>query len=886
MKDIYVIDASGFLYRSYFAIRNITNDKGESTNALFGYIRSVLKLIKDFSPTHLVSVFDGPQGIKKRAALYADYKAHRAKMPPDLRYQIDWAHNFCDLIGIPQLSIPEVEADDTMGSIAKWAEQHHSNVYLCTSDKDFAQLVSNKVKILNTHKENLLIGPEQVMEIYGVPPEKIIDWLSITGDASDNVPGLSGFGPKTAADLLNKLGSLEHIVKHPEQVSGQKKQETIVKEADQVLLSKQLVTIDTFVDVPQDPEFYRIKTPNLPELQKFYSYMNFNTLLKELGDTPTIKEDKEEVSYVLVDDEASFQELLTFLSQQKEICFDTETTNIRPMLAELVGISFGIEPKKAWYVPTNGKLGEKRVLEGLKPLFENPEIDFYGHNVKYDWHVLANHGINLKSISFDTIIASYLLNSHSRQHSLDTLALTLFGKVKIPISDLIGKGKKEISMRDVPIEKVCYYACEDVDYTCRLKLEFEKQLEERNLMKLFRELELPLVLVLAKMERHGVFIDVPNLSAFSKEIRSQISILEENIFKLAGETFNLNSPKQLSEILFTKLDIRPPKRTATGFSTNVEVLEFLKDKYPICASIIEYRALEKLRSTYVDTLPLEVNPITQRIHPNFMQSVTTTGRLSCQDPNLQNIPIRSTTGIRIREAFRSEKEGWSYLGADYSQIELRLLAHFSEDPTLIQAFQAGEDIHMHTAATVLGIPINEVTKEQRFHAKAINFGIIYGQQAFGLSQELGIPLDQAAAFINAYFNRYRKVREFLESSKEKARKSGKAVTLLGRERQIPEINSKNGMIRSAAERLATNTPLQGTAADMIKMAMLEINRRLESENTQAFMILQVHDELIFEVPQAEEEKVKKIVKESMENVFKLAVPLVVDIAIGKNWKEC
>lgn len=890
MTALYIIDASGFLYRSYHAITSLTNSQGESTNALYGFIRSVNKLRKDFNPTHLVAVFDGPQGTKSRKALYSEYKANRTKMPDDLRYQIDWAQDFCRLNGIPMLNIPEVEADDTMGSIASWSskEKVFDQIFLCTSDKDMAQLVDDKIKMLNVHKENLISGPKEVEEKFGVPPEKIIDLLAIMGDSSDNVPGLPGFGAKTAAQLLNQFGSLDYILKHPDEIPGKKKQETVRNEGDKARLSKQLVTIDLNVEIPQTASFFEIQTVDNSELKTFYKKMNFMTLLKETEEDTNLTSSpiEKNFEYSLVDDEDSLNRLIEMLSKQEQICIDTETTNIRPILAEPVGIGFCIEPAKAWYIPLNGNLGKKKVLEKIKPLLTNPKIGFYGHNIKYDYHVLANEGIKIANICFDTILASFLLNSHNRQHSLDVLTLDHFGKVKITTSELLGKGKEQKTMNEIPIAQVCEYCCEDVDYTCRLKLIFEKELEKRKLSKLYHTLELPLLKVLAKMERHGIYVDVPFLKAMAVEVNALLEESAKSIFDLAGENFNLNSPKQLSQILFEKIGITPPKKTATGFSTNAEVLESIKHEHPIAEKILEYRTLEKLRSTYIETLPLEVNPATKRIHCTFNQFVAATGRLSCQDPNLQNIPTRTPMGKKIREAFRPEKENYSFLAADYSQIELRLLAHFCEDPNLIDAFCRGEDIHAHTAATVFGVPIEKVTKEMRYRAKAVNFGIIYGQQAFGLARELGIDIKEAKAFIDTYFERFPKVLDFIETCKRKTRESGKAVTYTGRERFIPEINSRNPQIRNAAERLAVNTPLQGSAADLIKSAMLTIDKRLQKEGHLGYMLLQIHDELIFELPDFEIPALEALVKNTMENVLTLKVPLIVNISIGKNWKEC
>ncbi len=890
MDKLYILDASGYIYRSYFAIRQMTNAKGESTNALFGFIRSVLKLIKDFNPSHLVAVFDGPNNARSRTELYADYKAHRKEMPKDLLYQILWAQQFCQLMGIPELMVPNVEADDTMGSVAQWAANMQATTYLCTSDKDMCQLVTDRILILNTFKENLILASEDVKEQFGVKPEQMIDFLAIMGDASDNVPGLSGFGPKTAADLLEKFGTLDYLLDHPHEVSGKKKQDTLIAEREKVLLSKKLVTINTAVDFPKEADFFKLATPSWQALKDFYGTMNFTTLIREM-DIPSepgidLSAVEEEVSYLLINDEQSLDELIAYLSEQKEICLDTETTDISPLRAELVGIGLGVDPKKAWYIPVNGQLTQETVLSKLKPLLENPAIGFYGHNFKYDYHVLANYDICVANICFDTILASYVLNSHSRRHSLDYLSIDLFDKVKIPIQDLIGKGKSQISMKEVPLDKVCNYCCEDVDYTIRIKEALSSQLQERSLSSLLFDLELPLLPVLAHMERKGIFVDTAYLKDLSHDIGAEIRTLEEVIYDMAGEPFNLNSPKQLSQILFTKLGIKPPKKTATGHSTNAEVLESLKNNYPIAGKLLEYRTLEKLRSTYVDTLPQEVNLKTQRIHCNFNQSVAATGRLACQDPNLQNIPVRTEVGRKIREAFRPQKEGWSYLAADYSQIELRLLAHLSEDPALINAFSMNEDIHAFTASLIFNVPLQDVSKEQRHQAKAVNFGIIYGQQAFGLAQELGIDNKTAATFIQLYFQRYSKVKEFLEFCKASARQTGKAVTMMGRERLLPEIKSQNAMIRATADRFAVNTPIQGTQADLIKTAMLQIHQQLMQEHKKAYMILQIHDELIFEVPNEELHSVSQLVRTTMENVMPLRVPLVVDIHIGKNWKEC
>lgn len=897
MDKLFVIDASGYLYRSYFAISNMTNAKGESTNALFGFLRSVMKLIKDFHPHHLVAVFDGPNNAQSRTAIYADYKAHRESMPGDLREQIEWARTCCQLMGISQLNIPGVEADDTMGSIAIWAQAIESEAFLCTSDKDLYQFVNDKIKILNTFKENLILGPKEVEDQFGVTPKQIVDFLAITGDSSDNIPGVPGFGPKTAAALLKQFDSLEALLAAVDTLP-EKKKEILVKEGAKAVLSKKLVQIDTSLDIPKDVEFYRIKKPDIPALKEFYTRMGFHSLLRDLIAIEQNESPKEEAkqlqdsssSYLLIDEETAFESFIEALQKQKEVTFCVETTVMHPMQASVVGISFCYDEKVSWYLPFNGHLakvwGTEKLTTRLKSLFGNPKIAFCGHNIKNAYHALLNIGITIANPYFDTMLASYVLYSHSRQHSLDHLALEHLGRVKTTMEFLIGKGKHEIPIMDVAIDKLSCYCCEAVKDVYQLKQRFTDEIGKRQLDYIFYEIEMPLMPILAIMERHGIYLDVPYLQQMSVEIAHLIRTCEGEIHALAGEVFNINSPKQLSVILFEKLGIKAPKKTATGLSTNVDVLESLKDGYPIAGKLLEYRTMEKLRSTYIDSLPSQVNPKTHRIHCNFNQSVAATGRLSSQDPNLQNIPVRSEIGRKIRTGFRPEKKGWSYLSADYSQIELRLLAHLSEDPELIRAFTNNEDIHAHTAATVLNIPLNQVTKEQRHQAKAVNFGIVYGQQAYGLSQGLGIDIKEAGAFIDAYFAKFKRVKEYIEASKVKARETGKAVTLTGRERLIPEINSKNGMLRSAAERLAINTPLQGMAADLIKLAMVEVNRQLEKNQKLSYLILQIHDELLFEVPDFELIDVEVTIRKVMEGVWKLKVPLVIDISIGKNWEEC
>jgi DNA polymerase-1 len=882
-NKLFVIDASNYLYRAYFAIRKMTNPKGASTNALFGFIRSLQKLMKDFQPTHLVCVFDGPNNKKSRTEIFKDYKAHRTAMPEDLVPQINLARQYCEFAGIPLLQIAEVEADDTIGSIAKWGEKQNISTYLCSSDKDLCQLVSDRVFVLNTFKENLIIDRKGVESIYGIRPEQVVDYLAIMGDASDNIPGVAGCGPKTASELLKKFQSLQTILEKPEILESQKLIEKFKTHREVALISQKLATIQTNVTIPHDPLFYQIKEMKVDKLQELFSEMDFLTLLKEIIPQKAILEKK--TPYLLVEDEETLKKIVLELSSKTEIAVDTETTSVEPMLAKVVGIGLGTGPKTIYYIPLNHKIPADKVLFHLKPLLENPLISFIGHNIKYDMHTLLNHGIEIKNPGFDTMLASYLLNAQSNRHNLDTLTLEKFGHSKIPIENLIGK-KGQISMMDVPHKMVADYCGEDVDYTLRLKEVFEKELKERSLWKLFTAMEMPLLPILFRMERHGIYIDTEVLSKLSSEFHTQLEVLVKKIYASSGEEFNINSPKQLSQILFEKLHIPPPgKKTLTGYSTNAEVLEELAGAYPIVDLVLEYRTLEKLRSTYIDALPEQINPNTHRIHSTFNQSGTATGRLSSTNPNLQNIPIRRPEGKKIREAFKPQP-GWSFLSCDYSQIELRLLAHFCEDPHLIAAFKNNEDIHRSCASMVFGIPLTEVTDEMRSKAKAVNFGLIYGQQAFGLSKQLGISVKEAASFIDIYFKQYPTVKNFLEKCKEEARKTGRATTLFGRERLLPDILSKNGMLKSQAERLAVNAPIQGTQADIIKMAMIAIDQKFIEQKRGDFLVLQIHDELIFECPDDGIKESAQIISGIMEEICPLKVPLRVDISFGKNWGEC
>jgi DNA polymerase-1 len=876
METIYIVDAVNFLFRSYYAIGPMTNDQGQSTGALFGFIRSFQKIIRDFSPTHAVCVFDGPENKRSRQAIYAEYKSHRQGAPEDLFYQFDWAYEYCAFAGIPTLCIDGVEADDAMAAVAVWAEAKGATVYLCSSDKDLMQLVNDHIFVVQAHKENLIIDAKKVEELFGVRPDQMRDLLAIMGDTSDNIPGLEGFGPKTAASLLQEFDTLDQILKYPEKVKGEKKQETLRTQKEIALLSRELATLDLSLDIPRQEEFYQIAPPNRAKLVEFFRSMKFNSLLRELESLEIQIIDNH--NYSLINSEQDLKQLFSRLNAQKNICIHIVSAGSkdRPFLVKLLGIGFSYEPGEAWYVPYS-----QSMEDALRAFFKGTSSAFYGHNIKYDWHVLKNLGIDLKNICFDTLLGHYLLTLQTRRHNLEDLILEVFKKVNSPLLE-----KKQKTVEEMPIEKIKDVVCENADYTVRLKGALEKELREKKLEKILYDIELPLLSILAKMEHTGIYLDSKQMQEVSVHLNANLQQIKTIIFREVGEEFNLNSPKQLSEVLFEKLKIPTPKKKRTEFSTGADVLEELAPKFPLVQQILQFRVLEKLRSTYAESLPAMINPNTGRIHCTFNQAGTATGRLACQDPNLQNIPIRGPEGLAIRACFKPQKVGWNFLGADYSQIELRLLAHFSEDPKLLNAFQRGEDIHEFTASLIFSIPQKEVIPSMRNLAKTVNFGILYGQGAFGLARQLGISSSEAATFIKTYFERYPRVSEYLEHCKELARKTGVAKTLSGRQRPIPEIHSKNPSIRAAAERLAVNTPLQGTAADLIKMAMIAIDRSIDEQKLAGKMLLQIHDELIFEIPEMEVKVFERIVKEKMEHVLTLNVPIEVHLAVGKNWAEC
>ncbi|MCH9617203.1 MAG: DNA polymerase I [Chlamydiia bacterium] len=878
MKKIFIIDASNYIFRSYYAIRNMSNSKGVSTNALFGFIRAVKKIEKDFSPDYLAVVFDGPRNKASRISIYPDYKGNREKAPEDLYPQIAFAKKYCEAAGLPVIEVDGVEADDGMGAVARFAAKKGIASYLCSSDKDLCQLVNENTFIVHTHRENAILGKEAVKEKYAISPDQFIDYLAIVGDSSDNIPGIKGMGPKTAAKLLNEYGTLHKLLESAHLLKNKKQAEKIAEESGNAQMSYKLATIDTDLDIPGDLSFYTKADDDTSMLRAFYEKMEFKTLLKELGSK--VKEDAEDVCYTLINDIRSLKGVVQSLLKEKSLCIDTETTGLNTMTAELVGIGLGAHQGVCYYIPLNGQMEKAVVITELMPLFSG-SITFFGQNIKYDMHILKRAGLQINAVDFDTLIASYILESHLTKHGLDVLTEKHFGKEKIAFKSLLPKGKG-MTFNDVPLEEAKNYCCEDVDYTIRLKKLFKDQIEEKGFHKLYYDIELPLLPILEKMEENGIYVDTKKLAEYSVELNTKIEILSKKIYEEAGAEFNINSPKQLSTILFDDLGIRDVKK----HSTAADVLQALKDEHPIIPHIIHYRSLEKLRSTYVDALPKEVNEITHRIHCTFNQSGTVTGRLSSSSPNLQNIPIRTEEGRRVREAFVPEKDGWSFLSLDYSQIELRILAHMSGEKALIDAFNADKDIHTETAAGVYNVPVDQVTKDMRYNAKAVNFGILYGQSSFGLSKELGIEKKQAQQIIDTYFEKYPKVKLFIDTMMAKAKQEKKSVTLLGRERLLPDIDSKNFMLRAASERFAVNAPIQGSQSDIIKIAMIRIDKALTEAKMKSFLVLQIHDELIFECPEEELVKCENMVKEAMENAYSLLIPLKVDVSVGKNWGKC
>ncbi len=886
-KTLYLIDGTAYIHRAYHAIRNLSNSRGLPTNAVFGFSRMLIKTMEDCSPQFAVVCFDA-KGPTFRHEIYPDYKANRPPMPEDMAVQIPYIKKVTAGFRLPVVELSGYEADDLIGTLAKEAESEGFSVVIVTGDKDFVQLVSDRVTIWDPMKDRV-VDAAQVRKEYDLHPEQLIDVMGLAGDTADNVPGVPGIGMKTAAKLIGEFGSMEGLYEDLERVSGKKQKEKLAEHREQAFLSRELVTIHIDAPIDRSPEKFRVREPDRKTLFALFTELEFRQLQQQYRETGTTPEPE----YRTVLDEKDLAQLVEELSASEAFAIDTETTSENPMRAELVGVSFSMNSDRAFYIPCGhryedapAQLSAETVIERIRPLVEDPARVKIGQNIKYDWIVLARCGLSFSGRLFDTMVASYLINPTKRAHNLEQIALDFLGRKTIAFQEVAGKGRDAKLFSEVPLEKAAPYACEDADVTLQAKNVLAPKLEEIGLADLMEKVEMPLLPVLVRMEMRGVRVDTDLLGRLSKSFEHQLDALEGAIHGLAGEAFNINSSQQLSRILFEKLNLPVQKKTKkkTGYSTDVDVLTALAREHELPAMILRHRTLAKLKSTYTDALVGLVNPETDRIHTSYNQTVTATGRLSSSEPNLQNIPIRTEEGRQIRGAFIPE-DGWRLLSADYSQIELRVLAHCSADPILIRAFENEEDIHARTASEVFGVAPDNVTPELRRQAKAINFGIIYGMSPFGLSRQLGISQKMAKTYIDHYFARYPNVREFLDATVAESKKTRSAQTLMGRIRLLPEITSSNYSVRQFAERTAINTPIQGTAADLLKVAMIRIDGRLQREGLKAAMILTVHDELVFEVPPDELSQLRSLVQEEMQGVQQLKVPLKVNLAEGGNWAE-
>lgn len=924
-NPLVLVDGSSYLYRAFHAFPPLTNSAGEPTGAMYGVLNMLKSLISQVQPSHIAVVFD-VKGKTFRDEMFEQYKSHRPPMPDDLRKQIQPLHDIIRALGIPLLVIEGVEADDVIGTLAVAASKANQKVLISTGDKDMAQLVDDNIMLINT-MNNTLLDRDAVIEKYGIPPELIIDYLALMGDSADNIPGVAGVGEKTALGLLQGIGSMAEIYANLDKVAelpirGAKKLgDKLLAEKEMADLSYRLATIKTDVALDITPEQLTLGASNNEQLTEYFGRYEFKRWLNEVmngadsitnnNEQPTkinhyqvtpvpAQDNSDEALPAIQIDRSRYETLLTEadlnrwvekLNQAKLFALDTETDNLDYMAANLVGISFALENGEAAYLPLQlDYLGAPKTLEKttaltlLKPILENPTIQKVGQNFKYDLTIFARNGIDVQGVAFDTMLESYVLNSTGR-HNMDDLAKRYLGHQTISFEEIAGKGKNQLTFNQIPLEKAAEYAAEDADVTMKLQqVLWEKLSKEPTLEKLFKEMELPLLGVLSRMERRGVLIDSDALFLQSNEIANRLSELEEQAYVLAGQPFNLASTKQLQEILFDKLGLPVIQKTPKGApSTNEEVLEELAFSHELPKVLVEHRGLSKLKSTYTDKLPQMVNPQTGRVHTSYHQAVTATGRLSSSDPNLQNIPIRNEEGRRIRQAFIA-CEGFTVVAADYSQIELRIMAHLSQDQGLINAFTQGKDIHRSTAAEIFGVALDEVTSEQRRNAKAINFGLIYGMSAFGLSRQLGIGRADAQSYMDLYFKRYPGVQTFMHDIREKAKAQGYVETLFGRRLYLPDINSSNAMRRKGAERVAINAPMQGTAADIIKRAMIQLDQKLQNDPDIA-MIMQVHDELVFEVRSEKVAFYSELIKTQMESAADLVVPLIVDVGQGTNWDE-
>lgn len=884
-ETVFLIDGSGYIYRAYHAIRGLKNSKGFPTNAAYGFTRMLIKLLEEKHSDAMVMFFD-TKGPTFRHRIYDAYKANRPPMPEDLSVQIPFIKKIITAFNVPMMEMSGFEADDLIGTAAKFAAEKGYAVVIVSGDKDLKQLITEKTIIWDPMKDRFT-GLNDI-EASGIQPRQLIDVMGLSGDASDNVPGVPGIGPKTALDLIHTFGSIEKLYSQLHTIKKKKQHENLIRFKDQAFLSKKLVTLDTQAPLEIDLTALKVGEPDTTALSGLFKELEFRQLQKAFPG----KSDLSKKNYRAIQDRDSLEKLVGNLKNADLIAVDTETTSTNPMQAELVGFSFAMKPDQAFYIPCAHKyLGAPRqidlseALEMLKPVLEDSKIKKVGQNIKYDWMVLERHGVKLGGVVFDTMLASYLLNPSKRAHNLDQIALDFLDHQTITYEDLTGqKGKKAPGFEMVPIENALSYACEDADITLLAYQVLKPKLDALGLNDLMESVEMPLVPVLKDMEMRGIALDKDKLHQLSKSFDRQLQEIEEQIYELAGESFNINSTQQLGRILFEKLALPVQKKTRkkTGYSTDVEVLTALARQHELPKMVLRHRTLGKLKSTYADALLELINPETDRIHTSFNQTIAATGRLSSSDPNLQNIPIRTDEGKEIRKAFVPKKD-WQLLSADYSQIELRILAHYSGDEILIKAFEEDEDIHTRTAAEVFQVFPSFITQDLRRQAKIINFGIVYGMSPFGLSKSLDISQKMAKTYIDNYFDRYKGVKRFINRIVQEARESERTSTMLGRIRLLPDINSKNANQRHFAERTAINTPIQGTAADLIKVAMINIDRALKAHNRQAAMLLSVHDELVFEVPPDELEPVSALVKSTMESVWNLKVPLKVNVEVGADW---
>jgi len=920
-NPLILVDGSSYLYRAYHAFPPLTNSAGEPTGAMYGVLNMLRSLLMQYQPTHAAVVFDA-KGKTFRDELFEHYKSHRPPMPDDLRAQIEPLHAMVKAMGLPLLAVSGVEADDVIGTLAREAEKAGRPVLISTGDKDMAQLVTPDITLINT-MTNTILGPEEVVTKYGVPPELIIDFLALMGDSSDNIPGVPGVGEKTAQALLQGLGGLDTLFAEPEKIAGlsfrgaKTMAAKLAEHKEVAYLSYQLATIKTDVELELTCDRLEVKQPVvdvLVDLFKKYEFKRWTADVEagkwlqakgarpaaKVQETIVINEEPDEPAtvlsydnYVTILDEKTLTEWIRRLEKAPFFAFDTETDSLDNHNARLVGFSFATEPGVAAYVPVAHdyidapeQLSCERVLELLKPLLESESARKVGQNLKYDRGVLQNYGVELRGIAFDTMLESYILDSVAGRHDMDSLSDRWLKHKTITFEEIAGKGKNQLTFNQIALEEAGRYAAEDADVTLQLHLKMWPKLEkEKGPRHVFETIEMPLVPVLSRVERNGVKIDPAVLHRHSEELTLRLAELEQKAHEIAGEPFNLSSTKQLQTILFEKQGIKPLKKTPGGApSTSEEVLEELALDYPLPKVILQYRGLAKLKSTYTDKLPLMINPKTGRVHTSYHQAVTATGRLSSTDPNLQNIPVRNEEGRRIRQAFIAP-EDYVIVSADYSQIELRIMAHLSRDKGLLTAFADGLDIHRATAAEVFGLPLESVSGEQRRSAKAINFGLIYGMSAFGLSRQLNIPRKESQKYMDLYFERYPGVREYMERTRQQAKEQGYVETLDGRRLFLPDIKSSNAARRAGAERAAINAPMQGTAADIIKRAMIAVDAWLEKEQPRVKLIMQVHDELVFEVHKDDVAAVSEKIHELMENSMKLDVPLLVEVGSGENWDQ-